>query len=211
VLLDLAMSVAIGGCLADIVQVRAEPGLFGQVASDPTVSRLVDNLAADAPRASVGGLGQGPSTRKGRFTRTQQQREHTAGIDLDASFITVDSEKELAAATFKRGAWFTTRSARGLRQLPSTDRVRRPGRNFLIRTDGAGGTHEFLSWLTRHWLFKTGGHICTGSMATESLDPDRWQTALPRRPPGTLCKCSNKGAKTGCKTYCHPKCHSKLD
>jgi len=52
VLLDLAMSVAIGGdCLADIAQVRAEPALFGRVASDPTVSRLIDTLAADAPRA----------------------------------------------------------------------------------------------------------------------------------------------------------------
>src|SRR6478672_12163871 len=52
VLLDLAMAVAIGGdCLADIAQGRAEPGLFGHVASDPTVSRLIDTLAADAPAA----------------------------------------------------------------------------------------------------------------------------------------------------------------
>ena len=52
VLLDLAIAVAIGGdCLADIAQLRAEPGVFGQVASDPTVSRLIDTLAADAPAA----------------------------------------------------------------------------------------------------------------------------------------------------------------
>src|SRR5699024_8639760 len=49
--LDLAMSLAIGGdCLADIAQLRAEPAVFGLVASDPTVSRMVDTLAADAPR-----------------------------------------------------------------------------------------------------------------------------------------------------------------
>src|SRR3954453_366413 len=51
-LLDLAMSLAIGGdCLADIAQLRAHPQVFGPVASDPTVSRLIDTLAADAPTA----------------------------------------------------------------------------------------------------------------------------------------------------------------
>ena len=48
VLLDLAVTVAVGGdCLADIAVLRAEPGLFGLVASDPTVSRVVDRLATD--------------------------------------------------------------------------------------------------------------------------------------------------------------------
>ena len=52
VLLDLAIAVAIGGdCLADIGQVRAMPAVFGPVASDPTVSRLIDRLALDVDRA----------------------------------------------------------------------------------------------------------------------------------------------------------------
>jgi hypothetical protein len=52
ILLDLAISLAIGGdCLADIAQLRAEPAVFGHVASDPTVSRLIDTLAADATTA----------------------------------------------------------------------------------------------------------------------------------------------------------------
>ena len=52
VLLDLAVAVALGGdCLADVAVVRAQPDLFGHVASDPTVSRLVAALAADAPAA----------------------------------------------------------------------------------------------------------------------------------------------------------------
>ena len=43
---------ALGGdCLADIAVLRAEPALFGPVASDPVVSRLVSRLASDAPRA----------------------------------------------------------------------------------------------------------------------------------------------------------------
>lgn len=52
IVLDLAMTLAVGGdCLADIAVVRAEPGVFGPVASDPTVSRAIDRFAADAVRA----------------------------------------------------------------------------------------------------------------------------------------------------------------
>jgi hypothetical protein len=47
VLLDLAVTLAVGGdCLADIAVLRVEPGLFGRVASDPTVSRTVRASAA---------------------------------------------------------------------------------------------------------------------------------------------------------------------
>ena len=43
IVLDLAMSLALGGdCLADVNLLRAEPAVYGSVASDPTVSRLVD-------------------------------------------------------------------------------------------------------------------------------------------------------------------------
>lgn len=51
-LLDVALGVALGGdCLADIGMLRAEPGVFGPVASDPTVSRLIDTLAASGEKA----------------------------------------------------------------------------------------------------------------------------------------------------------------
>ena len=49
---DLVVAVALGGdCLADVGVLRAEPALFGPVASDPVVSRLVARLAAGAPAA----------------------------------------------------------------------------------------------------------------------------------------------------------------
>ena len=49
---DLAVAVALGGdCLADVGVLRAEPALFGPVASDPVISRLITRLAADAPAA----------------------------------------------------------------------------------------------------------------------------------------------------------------
>ena len=81
VVLDLALMLALGGdCLADIALLRAEPGVYGRVASDPTVSRTIDALAADAPatlkaintarataRAQVWALpGHRPGTRPGR-------------------------------------------------------------------------------------------------------------------------------------------------
>ena len=49
---DLAVAVALGGdCLADAAVLRAEPALFGPVASDPVISRLIGRLADDAPAA----------------------------------------------------------------------------------------------------------------------------------------------------------------
>ena len=70
VLLDVATAVALGGdCLADVAVVRAQPEVFGPVASDPTVSRLVAALAGDvdaaiaairAARAAGSGHGSGP-------------------------------------------------------------------------------------------------------------------------------------------------------
>jgi len=52
VVVDLAVTLALGGdCLADVAVLRGEPGRYGLVASDPTVSRTIAALAADAPAA----------------------------------------------------------------------------------------------------------------------------------------------------------------
>jgi hypothetical protein len=52
IVLDLVIAVALGGdCLADAGVLRAEPSLFGPVACDPVISRLITALAADAPAA----------------------------------------------------------------------------------------------------------------------------------------------------------------
>jgi len=46
VITDLAVTLALGGdCMADIALLRAEPGVYGLVASDATVSRTIDALA----------------------------------------------------------------------------------------------------------------------------------------------------------------------
>ncbi len=48
--LDVALAVALGGdCLADVGMLRAKPAVFGSVASDPTVSRLIDTRWPSSP------------------------------------------------------------------------------------------------------------------------------------------------------------------
>lgn len=103
VLLDVATAIALGGdCLADLAVVRAQPQLFGHVASDPTVSRLIAALAGDVD-AAVAAL------RTARAAAREQvwaaHRPVTAGpvvVDLDATLVSAHSEKEGAAPTFKR-------------------------------------------------------------------------------------------------------------
>ena len=114
VLLDLAVSLAIGGdCLADVAQLRAAPEVFGPVASDPTVSRLIDRLAADAP-AALAAIAAATATARARAWELagDQAPDHDQSvadplvIDVDATLVTAHSEKEQAAPTFKRGFGF---------------------------------------------------------------------------------------------------------
>lgn len=114
VLLDLAITLALGGdALCDLATVRAEPEIYGRVASDPTVSRLIALLAADSNRA-LAALDK--ARQAARETAWGLAGEHAPDadicpdaplvIDLDATLITAHSEKEDAAATFKRGFGF---------------------------------------------------------------------------------------------------------
>lgn len=49
---DLAVAVALGGdAAADVAVLRAQPGVFGPVASESTASRLITTLAGDADAA----------------------------------------------------------------------------------------------------------------------------------------------------------------
>ena len=123
VVLDLALTLATGGdCLADVAALRAEPGVFGPVASDPTVSRTVDALAADAP-AAVKAIKAARA--QARATVWDLAGEHAPDhdtsaarpliVDVDATLVGSHSEKEKAAATFKRGyARLTTLSVMAL-------------------------------------------------------------------------------------------------
>jgi hypothetical protein len=114
IVLDLALALALGGdCLADIALLRAEPGIYGRVASDPTVSRTVDVLAADADAALTAIDTARAAARARVWTLAGDQApdrgidaEHPLIMDVDATLVGSHSEKELAKPTFKRGFGF---------------------------------------------------------------------------------------------------------
>ncbi|TDC64956.1 IS1380 family transposase [Actinomadura sp. GC306] len=104
---DLAVTPALGGdCLADMAVLRSSPELFGPVASDPTVSRLVKTLAEAGPAA----------LRAIRTARAQARRRAWAlagpgapgagggliPVNLDATIVIAHSDKDQAAPTWKR-------------------------------------------------------------------------------------------------------------
>ncbi len=104
VLLDLATAITLGGdCLADIGVVRAQQELFGPVASDPTVSRLIDRLAADTPAAVTAIRGARAAARAAAWAhRCPVPADGLVPVDIDGSVLIAHSEKEAAAPTFKR-------------------------------------------------------------------------------------------------------------
>ena len=114
ILTDLALMLAVGGdCLADVATLRAEPDVYGPVASDPTISRLLTTLAGDADTAESAISAARRSARKRAWALAG---DHAPGagataadplvIDLDASLVTSHSEKEFARPTFKKGFGF---------------------------------------------------------------------------------------------------------
>jgi len=62
VLVDLAVTLADGGeCISDLKVLRNQPGLFGEVASQPTAWRVLDAIDDEAwPRCKQPGRGRGP-------------------------------------------------------------------------------------------------------------------------------------------------------
>ena len=111
VLTDLAVTLAVGGdCLADVAVLRAEPGLYGLIASDPTVSRTITALAADAP-AALKAINTARAAARARVWQLAgaDAPDHDTNaaspliIDLDATLVTSHSDKEHARPTFKRG------------------------------------------------------------------------------------------------------------
>lgn len=184
VLVDLAVAVADGAtAISDIAVLADQQDLFGQVASDSTCWRLLDRPDERALAAVAGARArarelvwtQRAQTRGGRFPpiRVAGQDLHVLVLDLDASIVICHSEKELAAATFKRTFGFhplmafcdNTREFLAAVLRPgnagantAADHISvldqalaqlpdhlRHGTPILIRTDTAGCTKAFLA------------------------------------------------------------------
>src|SRR3954454_6584251 len=101
---DPGVAVALGGdAAADVAVLRAQPGVFGPVASDPTVSRLVMALAGDAD-AALAAIGTARAVARERVwdAAGAPVQDGRVVIDLDASLVTAHSDKEDATRTWKR-------------------------------------------------------------------------------------------------------------
>ena len=167
VLAHLAVSLADGGdCLADVAVLRNQPELFGNVASDPTVFRVLDSIHADG----LANIAAARAAARGRAWAAGATPEVIV-IDIDGTLVDAHSEKQDATPTYKHGFGFYPIVAyldesgealagllrpgragsnnaadhlevldRSLDQLPVT-----PGETgMLVRTDSAGATHGFV-------------------------------------------------------------------
>ena len=108
VVADLALAVALGGDAAcDIAVLRAQPGVFGLVASDPTVSRLITRLAEDADDA-VTAIGAARAAAREQVWKIAGApvQDGRVVIDLDATLLDAHSEKQDATRTWKKGFGF---------------------------------------------------------------------------------------------------------
>ena len=106
--LDLAVTIALGGdCLADAAVVRAQSELFGAVASDPTISRLIEALSDDSA-AAIAAIRQARAAARATVWSHRAPVPMTGPVvvDLDATLVGAHSEKEGATPNFKRGFGF---------------------------------------------------------------------------------------------------------
>lgn len=222
VLLDLAVTLVLGGdCLADVAVLRAEPGVYGQVASDPTVSRTLDALARDAT-AALAAINSARASARARVWELAGEHapdhdvtaDRPLVIDVDGTLVAAHSDKQDARPTFKRGyghhpLWvFADHGSDGtgeplavllrpgnagsntaadhitvlqqaLRQLPGHRAGTRPGREVLVRIDGAGATHGLLDWMVgQHLSYSVGFGLPANTPDLLALIPDEvWQVA----------------------------------
>ncbi|MFD5661027.1 IS1380 family transposase [Streptomyces hirsutus] len=106
ILVDLALAVALGGdCLADIVLLRPEPAVFGPVASDPTVSRLTDTLAASGEKALTAIRTARSEVRQHLWELAGDRAPDAGGqvtVDLDGVLVVAHSDKQDTAPTWKK-------------------------------------------------------------------------------------------------------------
>lgn len=221
ILTDIAITLALGGdALSDSSVLRDEPDLYGPVASNPTITRLIRALAADADTAltAINTARAAARARVWELAGAQAPNHDIDAkspliIDIDATLITAHSEKEDAKPTYKKGFGFHPLLAfidhgktgcgeptAGLLRPgnagsnTASDHIRlvkdvlaglpggksRPGKKVLIRTDTAGGTHDFLNFLTKRRLSYSVGFMLPATMPDlyhQLTNLDAWEPA----------------------------------
>jgi hypothetical protein len=206
VIRDLAVMLADGGeCVSDLATVREQAPLFGTVASDATVYRLIEKIASEP--GLLDALRSAHACARERFW-AQHGAPASLTIDVDATLITAHSEKEKAAGNYKGGFGFhpllayadETQEALGAMLRPgnagantAADHVtvldtalcqipteRLEGIEILVRCDSAGATHGLASHCREHSMRFSVGYELTAAVRSAILDiPDEaWVCAL---------------------------------
>jgi hypothetical protein len=102
VLVDLALTLALGGdTCSDLAVVRAEPAVFGPVASDPTLSRTIARLAADVDKV-LPAIDRARADARARVWAAAgthapdhgADARHPVVVDVDATLVTSHGEGE---------------------------------------------------------------------------------------------------------------------
>lgn len=185
VAVDLAVMLADGGeAIRDLAVLRDQADVFGAVASTPTAWRVpagIDTAALNALRAARA-TAQEFAWLQAFETGRDIPPSHAGGrelpglvLDIDATLVTCHSEKEQAAATYKRGFGYhpmlcfldnTGEALAGLlrsgnagantaadhisvldQALAQIPDAHRHGTEILIRADSAGSAKAFLTHL----------------------------------------------------------------
>jgi len=200
-LVHLGTAVANGGdCLSDLSMVRNQPEVFGIVASDPTMWRVIDSMHSGSFRA----VEQARAEARSRVWAVDGAPEFIT-LDFDATLVTAHSEKEDAKPNYKKGFGFhpllcsldetnellsaklragnagsNTASDHievldaAIAQLPDG---RRPD---LARSDAAGATHDFVNALRERETAFSVGHPIDGRVRDVLLlvQEEDWRPAL---------------------------------
>jgi hypothetical protein len=209
VLVDLAVMLADGGeCVSDLKVLRDQPALFGEVASQPTAWRVLDQVDDEL----LGCLQKARAASRARVWAAGLAPEFLT-LDFDASLVDVHSDKEMAGPTYKRGFGYhpllvfldQTNEALAAKlrsgsagantaadhvelldaaifQLPVITKADDPevGADVLVRADSAGATHGFVDAIVgRGFEFSIGFDITeTVRLAILEVPERAWQTPM---------------------------------
>jgi hypothetical protein len=203
VLVDLAVMLADGGeAISDLVVLRDQRNLFGDVASVPTAWRTLEAIDEDA-------LARVATARAGARAQAWAAGADPGFyvIDIDGTLVTAHSDKECAAPTYKRGFGFhplvafldaTGEALAGLLRPgnagsgTATDHVALlddalaqlpvdPAEvEVIARADSAGLSHGFVDACRERQVRFVVGHSLTADIAQVlvGLPERRWVPAL---------------------------------
>ncbi len=206
VLRDLVVMLADGGeCVSDLGAVRDQQELFGPVASDSTAFRVIEKIAREP--GALEALRVAHARARERFWE-QHGAPESLTIDVDATLITVHSEKEKAAGNYKGGFGFHPLQAYADETREALGGVLRAGNAgsntaedhktvldlalcqippqhiesiaILVRCDTAGSTHGLACHCRDHGMRFSVGYDLTEPVraAILQIPDDAWVSAL---------------------------------